>query len=172
MRTNAPVAAARAAEVKLRGLDSYRAGEAVAADLDGARFAAWRSDLPLQGPQGAAAALANMASEVSFTFLDVWTTDALGHAQDRTGALRLLRNLDLMLSELQQLSDELTIVVSSDHGNLEDLSSSRHTRNPVPLLVLGRGAERFAGASSILDVAPTISQLWREAPTGASQPSH
>lgn len=160
LRTNAPVAAARSAQVKLRDLASYRAGEAVAADVDGARFVAWKPDLPLQGARGAAAALTNIAANCAFTFFDVWSSDALGHAQDRAGALRLLANLDLMLSELLAASTELTVVVTSDHGNIEDLSSSRHTANPVPLLVFGPGAQEFVGAASLLDVAPAIARLW------------
>ncbi len=160
LRANAPVVAARSAQVELRDLKRYRAGEAAAADIDGARFAAWRSDLPPQGARGAAAALAGIASRAAFTFFDVWTSDALGHAQDYAGALRLLANLDVLLGELQSEAGELTVVLTSDHGNLEDLSSSRHTVNPVPLLVLGPGVSEFAGATSLLDVAPAIVRLW------------
>jgi bisphosphoglycerate-independent phosphoglycerate mutase (AlkP superfamily) len=29
------------------------------------------------------------------------------------------------------------ILLTSDHGNLEDLSTRRHTRNDVPLLLIG-----------------------------------
>lgn len=160
LRSNAPVVAARSAQVELRDLTRYRAGEAVAADIDGSRFAAWSSDLAEQGARGAAEVLANIASRATFTFFDVWTSDALGHAQDHAGALRLLTNLDVLLGGLQAAASDVTVVVTSDHGNLEDLSSSRHTVNAVPLLVLGPGASEFAGATSLLDVAPAITRLW------------
>jgi phosphopentomutase len=45
------------------------------------------------------------------------------------------------------------VVVTSDHGNLEDLSTRGHTRAPVPLLAFGRAAGAFVtGATSIRDV--------------------
>ena len=166
LRANAPVVAASSAQVELRSLTRYRAGEAVAADIDGARFAAWNSDLAAQGARGAAEALCNIASRATFTFFDVWTSDALGHAQDREGALRLLANLDVLLGELHAAATALTVVITSDHGNMEDLSSSRHTVNQVPLLVLGPGANEFAGVTSLLGVAPAIMRLWS---VGAAQ---
>ena len=52
---------------------------------------------------------------------------------------------------------EQLVVVTSDHGNLEDLSTRSHTRAPVPLLAFGRGARAFVeGARSLLDVAPRL----------------
>jgi bisphosphoglycerate-independent phosphoglycerate mutase (AlkP superfamily) len=49
------------------------------------------------------------------------------------------------------------VVLASDHGNLEDLSTNRHTRNPVPALFWGAGAEEAAaGVSTIADIAPAI----------------
>jgi bisphosphoglycerate-independent phosphoglycerate mutase (AlkP superfamily) len=47
-------------------------------------------------------------------------------------------------------------VLTSDHGNMEDLSTGSHTRNPVPLLARGPQARRFAAAESIADVTPAI----------------
>jgi 2,3-bisphosphoglycerate-independent phosphoglycerate mutase len=44
------------------------------------------------------------------------------------------------------------LVVTSDHGNLEDLTTSNHTRNPVPLLAIGPIAAPMARAESITDV--------------------
>ena len=35
----------------------------------------------------------------------------------------------------------LTVLLSSDHGNMEDLSDKGHTRNAVPVLALGPGCE-------------------------------
>jgi len=32
------------------------------------------------------------------------------------------------------------VILTSDHGNLEDLSVKTHTRNPVPTLLWGLGA--------------------------------
>lgn len=158
-RPNAPAFAALAAGLELRDLDAYRAGGAAAADLTGERFAAMDPSLSAHGAAGTAAALLGLASAAAFTFFDVWPTDALGHAQDFTGATRLLGLLDDVLSRLG--GHGVTVVVTSDHGNLEDVGSGQHTDAEVPLLVLGPHAEEFAGATSLVDVAPAIRGAWR-----------
>ncbi|MGD8426914.1 MAG: hypothetical protein PVH63_04735, partial [Balneolaceae bacterium] len=53
-------------------------------------------------------------------------------------------------------SSDTTIVLSSDHGNIEDLSTKTHTLNDVPLFCYGRGARHFSEAKSIMDVTPGI----------------
>ena len=56
--------------------------------------------------------------------------------------------------------DSVDLVVTSDHGNLEDIASGHHTLNPVPLLAAGPGAAEFAAAGSLLDVAPGVRRVW------------
>lgn len=167
-RPNAPVVAARAAGVRLRGLDDYRSGDAVAPDLDGSGLERMSESaaagIRATGVSGTSRALARLAVEHSFTFVDVWVTDGLGHARDMSGATRFLASLDALLDlmihdEVGPIAHGATLVVTSDHGNIEDLSSKGHTRNPVPLLVAGPGAGEFTGATSLLDVAPGVRRV-------------
>jgi bisphosphoglycerate-independent phosphoglycerate mutase (AlkP superfamily) len=54
------------------------------------------------------------------------------------------------------------IVLSSDHGNLEDLSTRGHTLNPVPGLLVGPLRLRRGMAPGLRDLtsfAPAILQL-------------
>jgi bisphosphoglycerate-independent phosphoglycerate mutase (AlkP superfamily) len=49
------------------------------------------------------------------------------------------------------------VVVTSDHGNLEEGDHGRHTLNPVPLLAWGRRAEELVlRAADLTDVAPAV----------------
>ena len=51
------------------------------------------------------------------------------------------------------------MLVTSDHGNLEDLNTRRHTANPVPGLLIGAPELRRAFAArlhDLSDVAPSI----------------
>jgi hypothetical protein len=174
-RPNAPVVAARAAGVRLRGLEDYASGSAVAPDLDGEGLARL-GEAALQGvdPAGVAgtvATLARLGAEHSFTFVDVWVTDGYGHERDAAGAVRFLARLDALMGLLVSdpggpVAAGATLVVTSDHGNLEDLSVKGHTRNDVPLLAAGPGAREFVGATSLLDVAPGIRRVMAAA--GAS----
>jgi phosphopentomutase len=78
-------------------------------------------------------------------------------------ALALLEQFDAVFGELcanWDMNHDL-ILLTSDHGNLEDLSTRRHTANPVPLLLVGSPVARsaFAEVSNLTEVAGKISQL-------------
>ena len=65
--------------------------------------------------------------------------------------------LDKFLNGLSESIEKNTsIILTSDHGNMEDLSTGQHTRNPVPLLVMGPLAQCFTEAISILDLTGLI----------------
>ena len=54
------------------------------------------------------------------------------------------------------------ILLTSDHGNLEDLSTHGHTRNPVPGLLIGALPLRRAFAAGLIDltgITPAILHL-------------
>ncbi len=66
-----------------------------------------------------------------------------------------------MLGELVTTWDDQAglVVITSDHGNLEDLSTRRHTQNPVPALVIGAPADRATfmnGLHDLTGIAPAI----------------
>jgi phosphopentomutase len=75
-------------------------------------------------------------------------------------AVTQLETLDGVLGGLlEHLPDDLLVLVTSDHGNMEDLSTRRHTSNRVPGLVIGSLAacDKFTeNLSSLADVAPAI----------------
>ena len=54
------------------------------------------------------------------------------------------------------------ILLTSDHGNMEDLSTRKHTDAPVPLLLFGDNNQRREFQKDIRDltgVAPAISRF-------------
>ena len=51
----------------------------------------------------------------------------------------------------------ITLLMTSDHGNVEAMNERGHTRNPVPFIAFGpREAEIRARVTSLMDVTPTI----------------
>src|SRR5690606_22246858 len=78
-RASANVQAALSAGVALPGLDEYRRGGAVSADLTGAHFASLQPGLPVLDPREAGAGLARLARDHSLTFFDFWLSDRVGH---------------------------------------------------------------------------------------------
>lgn len=110
--------------------------------------------------------LAALARRHDLTLYETFLTDLAGHRRMEIMPAAALTRLDgLLAGLLAAADDELTVVVTSDHGNLEDDSSRRHSRNPVPLLVLGPGAEAFSGCRSLVDVTPALLAALRVTPT-------
>jgi 2,3-bisphosphoglycerate-independent phosphoglycerate mutase len=76
------------------------------------------------------------------------------------GALEALGRLDRLLrATLAGLPRELSLVVASDHGNVEDLGSRNHTTAPVPVLGFGPAASRIDEVRDLTHIAPLLLTL-------------
>ena len=145
------------AGLPIRTLDDLRQGRAVTADLTAE---GWRSmlghDVPAITEEQAGARLAELGRAHAFTLFEYFLTDKAGHRQSHEWASALLQALDRFFTGLLDALDvrEDLLLVTSDHGNIEDLAVKAHTRHPVPLVALGRGARHFRHARSIADVTP------------------
>lgn len=157
-RPAAPPLAAVAAGAEMRGGADLRAGRAVASSITNER---WRLhvewDVPEIEPAQAGRALARISAEADLTLFAHYDTDFAGHGGDAATAERVLLRLDAFLGGiLDALAPDTLLLLSSDHGNLEDLSTE-HTRNPVPVLAAGPGAaELVRRVRGITDVAPAL----------------
>lgn len=159
-----PLAVTKAGLV-LRSADDLQIGKAISADFTGQ---GWRErleypDIPLLSPQQAGQRLAELSQALDFAFFEYWLTDYAGHGQEMNAAVRLLEQFDAVLGALLEAWEDEhgLILLTSDHGNLEDLSTRRHTANPVPLLLVGnaQAREKFSGVKDLTGVAPVILSL-------------
>ena len=152
--------AALAGGGSLRTLRDVEAGRAATFDLTGETLRAFGVAAPRRTVREAAESVAHGAMEVDLSLFEIFTTDMAGHSQDTTWARAEATKLDRFLSFLFQAAErdpELLVVVTSDHGNLEDLSTRTHTRASVPLLAHGTDAAEFVrGARDLRDVAPRL----------------
>jgi 2,3-bisphosphoglycerate-independent phosphoglycerate mutase len=154
------------AGIPLGTVGDLRAGRAVSADLTGQ---GWRdrlglTDMPLVTARQAGERLAQLASKNDFSFFEYWLSDYAGHGQDMAVARALLDGVDEMLGGLLHAWDDGMglILLTSDHGNMEDLSTRGHTMNPVPAILVGAPDQRREAAASLLglpDVAPALMRL-------------
>ncbi|MFC2036826.1 metalloenzyme, partial [Chloroflexota bacterium] len=124
-------------------------------------------DLPLVSAAEAGARLARLAADYDLVLYETFLPDLAGHRR-LDAAWVLARVDDFLGSILSHRAPGTTLVVCSDHGNLEDTTTKAHTTNPVPLLVVGPAAASFREAMAITDVAPTILSLL-ESDNGPSQ---
>ncbi len=144
----------------VRGPEDMLAGRAVYQDLTREALRARGYDGPLQTPAGAADDLLRIAADQDFTLFEYFQTDRAGHSGDPALQATILRRLDAFLERLAAWADsgpERLFVLTSDHGNLEDGTVRTHTRNPVPLVALGCGADHLrATVRSLPDFLPAL----------------
>jgi len=159
LRHSATTLCVLAAGLRFRMEDDLARGLAVYWDITGERLRErLGSDLvSLVEPEVAGQRLAAIAATHHLTLFECFLPDMVGHRKDAAEALRLAALLDQFLGSCADCaSDDTTLLVCSDHGNLEDLSTGSHTLTPVPLIALGPRAGAFAAATCITDVAPAI----------------
>ena len=80
-------------------------------------------------------------------------------AQDMDAAKKILQNLASFVRELLRLLDlnQTAVILTSDHGNIEDLSSRNHTLNPVPTIVWGANRRKIAARiRTLADITPIV----------------
>lgn len=155
-RPSVTTCAAMSAGLRLRDELDLARNRAVAWDICRDRFSEHASQ-PVSTVRAREAGehLARLAAGHDLTLFETFLTDLAGHG--RAPFEEAVARLDALLGGvLETRDDRLTVVVTSDHGNLEDLSTRAHTRNPVPLLVFGPRAHRFESLSRLDEVAPSI----------------
>lgn len=156
---SATTAAVEAAGMQFRTVEDVIAARAVYQDFTNEFLINSGLPAPRRSAEEAAAILANIAFENRFTLYEYFITDKMGHAQDFDGARHVLQNLSRLIRALLQQLDlsRTTVILTSDHGNIEDLSSRNHTLNDVPTIIWGANRERIAGQiQSLADIAPAI----------------
>lgn len=138
-------------------------GKALSADFtaEGWRTQLGFAEIPLLEPSQAGITLARLAQELDFAMFEYWLSDYAGHGQNMEQACQLLETFDQVLEGLlNNWNDEHgLILITSDHGNLEDLSTRHHTRNPVPALIIGDPEDRRLFTKNLHDltgISPAI----------------
>ena len=146
--------------------DDYFAGRALSADFTGKGWREFMSlrDAPLFEPEEAGKKLAQLAKQYDFSFFEYWASDYAGHKQDMDSAVSQLETFDGVLKGLLETwhNEDGLILLTSDHGNMEDLSTRKHTSAHVPLLLFGDKNDRREFQKDIHDltgIAPAVMRL-------------
>ncbi len=142
----------------VRGKNDLLNGKAVTHDITRWTMHQRGYDGPLVTPEEAAGHLLDVAEENDFTLFEYFLTDRAGHSGKPELAAQCLSNLERFLSRLAVFSEQPNhlLMLSSDHGNIEDRTTFSHTKNPVPLVALGHEATAFGSLRSITEVTPAI----------------
>jgi 2,3-bisphosphoglycerate-independent phosphoglycerate mutase len=144
-RISATTRALLAGDFPWLDMEDLRAGRAVSHDLTNEFLRQLGFDAPLRLPEESAKILADLCHRADFTLFEFILTDMIGHSQDMPQAEAVVRRLDTLLQIILATVDlsNTTVVLTSDHGNFEDLSVKTHTENLVPACVWGVGQKIF-----------------------------
>ncbi len=158
LRMSATTVANLAADLPFFDVPDMAAGRSLYQDFTGEELRALGFAAPLLTPAEAGACLARNLELYDFLLYEYFRTDKVGHLGDRVAAHAELTRLEGFLAAvLEGLPADTLLLWCSDHGNLEDLTVMTHTRNPVPLMAWGPGADAFvAGLTRLDEVTPAI----------------
>jgi len=162
---SATTAAMEAAGVPFRRVADLKAGRAVFHDFTNASLIERGEDVQPRTAEDAAVVLAGIAREHRFTLYEYFMTDKAGHSQDMRKAQAILLNLARLVREFLKQIDltRTSVILTSDHGNIEDLSTRNHTLNLVPTIIWGAHKERIANRiKSLADITPAIVETLTE----------
>ncbi len=148
----------KSAEMHLNSTDDILEEKALTAEIV---QNAWREKLDINIPKitatDAAKRLLNVVPDHDLVLYEYYLTDKAGHNQSFEDAERVLQPLDeFLLHIIKHKRSGDVLVITSDHGNLEDLSVKTHTRNEVPLFVMGEGIDHFNDVESLVGVKDGI----------------
>lgn len=118
-------------------------------------------DVPRRTPEQAAALLLDELGEHDLVLYEYFLTDLAGHRGSPDERVEQARRVEALVSALVDDLDRdaHTLVVVSDHGNLEESAHDRHTLNPVPLLAWGLEAPGVAeSVVAMTDLTPVLSE--------------
>lgn len=159
---SATTAAVEAASLSFRTVEDLKRGAALYQDFTNRFLIERGEDVSERTPEQAAAILATLVTENRFSLYEYFITDKVGHAQDFDAARVVLSALAQFIRELLTRLDlqTTTVILTSDHGNIEDLSLRNHTLHDVPTIVWGRNRERIAARiNTLADITPAIVDL-------------
>lgn len=158
--------AATSSGIDLFNQDDLMNGKALSADFTGQ---GWHDHLnifntPIIDPVEAGTLLATLSKDYRFSMFEFWETDIIGHKQSFLKANNVIKKIDLVMEGLLNHWDieKDGIIITSDHGNMEDLSTRRHTNNQVPAIFIGppKLHNKFLqNVRSIGDITPFIHEL-------------
>jgi 2,3-bisphosphoglycerate-independent phosphoglycerate mutase len=158
-RISVTTAAALSADLQLRSLDDIAKGEAVYQDYTNCFLIHKGFEVKEASAYNAAEILVRLLRDYDFILYEYFLTDVVGHKMKMNEALEQVKKIDDLIEALiKKLDlDKCLLVVTSDHGNLEDLRNKFHTANKVPTMVWGKDAPSFSQeVSSLEDITPAI----------------
>lgn len=157
-----------ATRTKFRTVSEFIDNNGVYHDITGEKLKESGCQIDPITPELAAQNLYKLSRDYDFTLFEHFLTDIAGHKSELDEAAGIINILDRFLAELMKLvdSDKDVVIITSDHGNIENISIHTHTMNKVPVIVLGKTADTFINEEgvridSLVDIMPFVTGLFK-----------
>lgn len=150
------------AGLKFFDLEHLLAKQAIYHDFTNFELIKMGFNIPLFSAEEAGMILAQTSQHYDFCLYEYFITDCAGHAQNLELATQILLQLERFLMTILANIDltQTLFLVTSDHGNIEDLTIKTHTNHPVPLLAWGKyNHELLKKSESLVDITPALLEL-------------
>ena len=151
------------AGMKFRRVEEYNNGTGIYHDITGKIIVESGYNSHTITPEEAAMRYYSIAREHDFTLFEYFMTDLAGHKMDLEKAIETIEVLDAFLGSLLELLDpaEDILFITSDHGNIEDISIKTHTKNFVPTIIYGKMQEKNeVKIKALTDIAPAVMKFF------------
>lgn len=154
-------------------LEDLREGKALYMDINNTRLNRIGFPVPEITPEEGGKRLVELSGRCDFSLFEYFLSDLAGHLASKEEAEKVIGTLDRFLGTFITKMDrsETLLIVTSDHGNLEDLSHREHTRNPVPALLVGPEALRCSVAPGLKDLTHILPAIETALRWGAKLPA-
>lgn len=140
-----------------------RAGKALFMDITNELLQKMGYDIPKITPEEGAKRLLNISSKYDFTMFEYFLTDLAGHMGEEEEAKRVITVIDRFIGTLAHDvdPDQMLLLITSDHGNIDDLSTKEHNLNKVPALLIGNRNLRNSLTSNLRDLTDLMPTVFR-----------
>ncbi len=153
--------AATSAGLNLMTVEDLRAGNAVSPGFTGE---GWRDflgydDIPTMSLVAAGRQIVTVAQQYDFSFFEHWPSDRSGHRGPIDQAVQHLEMIDQVVGSLVDAWDDQRdlLIITSDHGNIEEKNHRQHSRNPVPTILIGPDHAQLAlKINDLADIAQVV----------------
>lgn len=162
LRLSATTIASHVAGLPFFGIEDIAARRSIYQEFTNITLLERGFEVPIFSPEEAADILGDAAKDYDFILYEYFQTDRAGHTRKMLIAeqeiIKLGRFVTRFLSKIDLA--ETNVILTSDHGNIEDLSTKSHTRNLAMTLIWGPDNKKIADKlKSIVDVTPAIIKL-------------
>lgn len=151
------------AGLSFRTVRDYNEGNGIYHDITGQIIKDSGYDSAVISPREAARRLYNTSRNYNFTLFEHFLTDIIGHKMNMHEAVGEIEILDEFLEEILRLfkAEEEILIITSDHGNIEDISVKTHTLNKVPTIIAGNPAKKVnIKIETLTDIMPAVLELF------------